>query len=195
MKLTAFVSLFIFMLSHFAGATESTSAIRGQLFYNSEFRYDRGESQEWELRHPMSLALGARYETYSLVLDYSRWSVTSGNASLNTDLVTEESVLWLQKDFWAVDWVPEAESAFYLGAGAGAMQREIRTTLLGSSTSDKSKLYGILGVSAGLQSRWFVIQSMPRLGFALGLEARVHFSQEYDPNPQPSMLVRLGVLF
>lgn len=195
MKFILFLNLLVLAFASVSAASESSSTVRGQFFYNAEFRAERGESQEWEVRSPLSLSLGARQGAYGLLLDYSRWSVKSGNASLNTDLVTEEALLWLQKDFWNVDWIPAAETAIYFGAGVGAMQREVNTVLLGSSTSDRSKIYGILGVSAGLQSRWFVFESLPRLGFALGLEGRLHFSQEYDPNPQASALVRWGILF
>lgn len=152
-------------------------------FYNPEIRYERDPNQDWVTRQPVGFAIGGRYHDTKVFLEYSSFSSSSGNDTLSIARQQQDYVLWLQQKLLTI-W----SFGLYVSAGAGLYHETVTTTLYGTGENDDSGLQLMGGVGAGAE---VLIANH----FIIGAEGRLLAGKNFDPNPQGSMLVRLGVEF
>ncbi len=151
---------------------------------NGEYRYERDSSQQTVDRSPISLAAGARKGTSTILFEYSAFTEKTGNSTLSIDRSHQEYSFWLKENFMSFESVD-----FFIGGGLGAYEEKVTTTLAGSgSATDTSGLQIMGGTCAGVRTLVFRY-------VLLSFEGRLIAGKSFDPNPQVSLLARLGVEF
>ncbi|MNJ99882.1 hypothetical protein D3C87_176630 [compost metagenome] len=173
--------------------TSSSSLLR--FFYNPEVRYENGNSQAWEARTPINLAVALKKGRWSFLFEKSNFDESSGSGNYEIKRTHHEMVMWVQRDLLASNISEEVSGALYAGAGVGGYQEQVETTFMGETTTDKSQVYPLIGVSGGAESVIYFGRKASSWAFIVGLEGRVFVGQELDPNPQFSALARLGIQF
>ena len=157
--------------------------LRYLITVNPELRYERQQNQQMTFRHPLNLSIGVRKEKFTYLLEFSQFKETSGNSVLSIDRSHAEYVGWFNYNV-----LPFGIWNVFGAMGAGAYQESIRTTLNGSSISDTGELQLMGGVGAG-------IKVLIEEHFLASLEGRLLGGQNFDPNPQGSLVFRFGVEF
>lgn len=151
---------------------------------NGELRYERDATQQMVDRRPLNFAVGLRKGPSTLLFEYSKFNEKTGNATLSLDRGHEEFLLW-----WKQNILNFAMLDLFIAGGAGAYTEKVTTTLAGSGSSeDSSGLQMMGGASAGVQSLLFHY-------VLVSFEGRLMAGKNFDPNPQPGALLRLGVEF
>jgi len=152
-------------------------------FYNPEIRYERDTSQQMVSRQPLNLALGLRRANSTWIFEYSRMSTDSGNSTLSISRRHQEYSLWWNQNVWNFELVN-----FFASVGVGGYQEDVTTALNGASTKDSGAMELMGGSSAGIKSLlWHHL--------IISLEGRLLAGQDFDPNPQASILLRFGAEF
>jgi len=166
-----------------SGASARTWAV--DLFLlNSEMRYERAASQQYVDRRPLNLALGLRRGSSLVLLEYAAFQEDSGNNTLSIERRHQESTLW-----WKESVLSWESMDFFLGVGLGAYQEKLQTTLAGTPPVTDRGAWQIMGGSGvGLQG------TLAKF-LVLSVEVRVLAGENFDPNPQGSLLGRLGIEF
>jgi hypothetical protein len=151
---------------------------------NLEMRYERDSSQHMVDRRPLNLSAGLRKGSSTWLFEYVTFSETTGNATLSIDRQHREYMFWWKENLINLELVD-----FYVSAGLGAYDEKVTTKLAGSSDAvDTSGLQMMGGASGGVQTKVAGY-------FLLSLEARILAGKNFDPNPQTSLLARLGIEF
>lgn len=149
----------------------------------SENRYIETQAKEFKFASVTNYALSASHLAHQLLLEHTELSNRSGNQTLSFLEVNQEyHINYLhQVTKWMNFW------SLYMGAGTGVYKTSVRTQYLNTETEDNSGntlfLSGI--VSMQLQYQYFHGQ----LDFKL-IEAK-----DYSPQPQPSLILRIGLRF
>lgn len=198
-KLLFFIFLFCFLIgllgyTHEARAQDANLPRRAQIsvgmLLSPELRFQRGVSQEIENQTIYNWGLVIRYaEILSAVLEFAQFSEDSGNGSSSLELKQKELLAWGRWHFRGVK-VDHTKISIFAGVGAGTYEREVKTTLLGDTRTDKSGQQRVAGLSLGAD---LVLGEQYK--FLMGVEGRSLFSSEFDPNPTLSLMVRTGVLY
>lgn len=168
-----------------AAAKEPVSPWHFDIFpLNGELRYERDPAQQMVDRRPLNLAFGVRKSATTVLFEYSRFSETTGNDTLSLDRTHEEYVFWWKQNLLTYEVVD-----FFITGGAGVYNETVKTNLAGAeSSTDSSGLQIMGGASGGLQT---LIAHYVLVSF----EGRLIAGKNFDPNPQPSLLLRVGVEF
>lgn len=130
-----------------------------------------------------NLAAGVRYRQWNFLIESAKFSQTSGNATLSVEKKVQDILAWTY-------WVSEPSwhrISPMMGAGIGAYQIKVNTTLSGTETADSTTWKVMGGASAGFKL------DLPVLW--VSLEARLLVGDEFDPQPTLSGLARLGLWF
>lgn len=160
------------------------------LLISPELRFQRGVSQEIESQTIYNWGLVVRYaEIFSAIVEFADLSENSGNGSSQLEMKQKEILAWGRWHFLGVK-VDNAKLSLFGGVGAGTFEREVKTTLLGDSRTDKSGLQRMAGLTLGGD---LVFGEQYKI--LVGLEGRSLFSSDFDPNPTFSLMVRTGMLY
>ncbi|WP_413288943.1 hypothetical protein [Bdellovibrio sp. HCB337] len=171
-------------VSH-AAEVKSSSPWRFDIYpLNLELRYERDASQQLVDRRPLNFAVGVRRDSSTVLLEYSSFTEKTGNATLAIDREHTEYLVWWKENLINMEVVD-----FYITAGAGAYQEEVTTSLSGSANTTDSSGFQMMGGGSG------GAQTMIADLVLINIEARLMIGKNFDPNPQASLLVRLGVEF
>lgn len=155
---------------------------------NLEMRYERGNSQTPEDRKPINVAMAYQHKKISLLLEYSRFEENTGNATAAIERTHQDLSLWFRHHFMETK-IRSSTLSLFAGAGAGAYDEQVKSTLMGASRWDKSsaKFVSGLGVGGDLE-----VALRENFDFIMAVEGRTLFASEYDPNPIWSAVLRLG---
>ncbi|WP_415064070.1 hypothetical protein [Bdellovibrio sp.] len=186
MKYRLFVLTFLFSAVGWA----QTSSLRAYLL-NPEMRFERANSQEMMDRRPLNIALGYQKEKFSILAEYARFEEDTGNATSSLDRTHQDVVVWFRYHFLnRIDKQSLSTTTLFAGAGAGAYEEQVVTTLMGVSRTDKTPTKFMSGFVVGAE---FSILMNPHFGFVFGAEGRGLLASDFDPNPVWSALLRLGI--
>lgn len=174
-----------------AGASESRTALTKAarwhavfLPFAGELRYERNGSQQIVDRQPRNLAIGAGRGASDFLFEYATFSENTGNATLSIERTHQEYSFW-----WKENIINMEIMDCFVSGGVGGYEEKVTTRFAGvGSATDTSGLQGLVGASVGLQSLLFRY-------VLLSLEGRFLAGRNFDPNPQGSILLRLGVEF
>lgn len=172
-------------------AAKKTSYIQ-ILFLNPEMRFEYDSNKEFIDRKPLNLALVYGQAKYSVALEYARFSESSGNVSSHLERTHQDAVVWARYHVVPSYTLSENSSLIlYAGAGIGAYEESVETTLSGVSRTDGSAAKLLTGLSGGAQAKYL----MQSFGAVAGLETRGLFASDFSPNPVVSFVLHLGVFF
>lgn len=149
----------------------------------AELRGERDVNANYAGLTYQNLAAGVRYRQWNFLVESDNFSQTSGNATLSVEKKVQDILGWV---YW------ESEQSWHrlspmMGAGMGAYQIKVNTTLSGAETADSSTWKMMGGASAGFKL------DLPVLW--VSVEARLLVGDEFDPQPTLSGLARLGLWF
>ncbi|MDG0815407.1 hypothetical protein [Bdellovibrio svalbardensis] len=165
-----------------------------QLFpLGMEMRYERNNDQELATHGFLNFAFAYQRNNLSALFEYSKYSEDSGNATTSIDHSHQEMILWGRWHFLRSkkEFMP-LQFSIYGGLGVGTYQDEVKTTLLGTSQTDKSGNKVLSGLAVGGDIAYGFTKDF---GVMAALEGRTLFAGDYDPNPVFSGLARLGIFF
>jgi hypothetical protein len=149
---------------------------------NGEYRYERDSSQQLVDRRPLNLAFGARKGASTFIFEYSSFKELTGNVTLSIDRQHQEYSFWWKENLINLEFVD-----FFVSGALGGYEEKATTTLAGSgSATDTSGFQPLGGVSAGIHTLMFRY-------VLFSFEGRLIAGKNFDPNPQVSLLARLGV--
>jgi hypothetical protein len=149
-----------------------------------ELRYERDSTQQTTDRRPVNLALGIRKGASTILFEYSSFTEETGNATLFIARKHQEYSFWWKESLMNFELLD-----FFISGGLGGYQEKVTTTLAGSgSATDTNGFLAMGGAGAGIQTLIF-------RNIILSLEGRFIAGQNFDPNPQADLLVRVGVEF
>lgn len=169
---------------------EEPVSLLGVYALNYEMRFERGNSQDLEMRQPQNFALGYHLNKYSLLVEYSRFNETTGNVTSSVERRHQEMTLWGQYHvLTGTDGNMRGHA--YVAAGVGGYEQEVITAFMGESRSDKSGMKVMGGAAVGLQ---VFILTQSQFGFSLGAEGRALMGSDFDPNPTLSGVLRVGFI-
>ena len=154
-----------------------------------EMRYEKGSDLEWVERKPLNLAVAFQKKQFDFVMEYARFTASSGNATLNIDREHQEIMAWGRWHF-ASTHVSEALWSLYGGLGVGGYEEKVTTHTPGSSQTDNGGMQWMSGLSVGVETQIPITGS---LGFVGALEGRVLTAADFEPNPLGSGVLRLGL--
>ncbi len=190
MKWSFFSLIFFFSTMGWAQTSSSPSSLRAYLL-NPEMRFERASSQEMLDRKPLNIALGYQGQKFSILTEYARFEEDTGNATSSIDRTHQDVVVWFRYHFFnQTDKKTLGATTLFAGAGAGAYEEEVVTTLMGLSRTDKTPMKFMSGFVVGAE---FSILMNPHFGFVIGAEGRGLLASDFDPNPVWSALLRLGI--
>lgn len=184
-----FFAAIFFLLLGFAQAQAAEKAAVTPWHYdvfplNGEVRWERDATQQMVDRHPFGLAFGVRKGPSTVLFEYSKFDEKTGNATLALDRSHEEFLFWWKQNIMNFEMLD-----LFIAGAVGGYTEKVTTTLAGSGSSeDTTGLQMMGGVSAGVQSLIFRY-------VLVSFEGRLMAGKNFDPNPQPGMLLRLGVEF
>jgi hypothetical protein len=170
-----FIILFTFSFSAFS--------LNFMASFGQELKYEKDENSNLTERQLKAYSVGLGFDRLYYILDYSFFTVASGENSLIIDRKVESLMLWGQ-------WYSDIKKYYlnpYLSVGLGGSQEVINTTLLGVLTSDRSRTHNTIGAAAGIKL------DVPCLW--VSSELRLIYSEKWDPNPSVAWFSRLGIYF
>ena len=172
-------------------AKAKTSYVQA-LLLNPEMRFEYDANKEVVDRKPLNFAVVYGRARYSVTLEYARFSESSGNASAKLERTHQDMMVWARYHVLPDYNLTKNNSVtLYAGAGAGAYEESVETTLSGISRTDKGSAKLMTGLSAGGQLKYL----MQNFGAVAGLEARGLFASDFSPNPIGSVVLHLGLFF
>lgn len=157
---------------------------------NAELRYERGASQDQELRQPQNFSLGYLSQSYGIFAEYSAFTESSGNSTSSVERRHREMILWTRFNFLRAQ-ERVMHGFIYLAGGLGGYEEEVTTSFMGASRSDKSSMKVMGGAAVGAEA---VFMTSVGFGFSLGVEGRALGGTDFDPNPNIGGLLRAGLL-
>lgn len=181
------IFIIILFASFHASATRSALGIYP---LNLDLRYERGSSQDLEVRTSRNFALAYHSHSFTLITEYSEFRDDTGNSTSSLSRQHQELLLWSRYNL-VKGSDKSMRGVIYAGAGLGAYSESVETRLMGESRTDKlqDKLMG--GASLGLEL--FILGSRG-FGFSVGVEGRALMGADFDPNPVLGGVLRLGLV-
>lgn len=186
------IKFFIVLLSFF-NVTVVLAAERPAIsayFLNKEMRFERNDQQEVADVKPASFAIGYRLDKISLSLQYSDYQEKTGNTVYSVERHHSDLMLWGNYYFFNHQPISSIQFQFFAGVGAGSYNETINTSFQGSGREDAAKPKFLSGINLGSQVFFKVTDNFK---FVLNLEGRALMSADFDPNPMPSAIARLGI--
>lgn len=185
-----FISFLLLLTSVFSA--QAANAWNAQIYLlNPEIRLERSADQEIVQRKPLSLSFSYRNKMISGLFESSSFSEESGNNTLKIERSMQSYLVWARVHFFSREQ-KTYDLSLYTGAAAGTYQESVMTTLNSFRTKDKGSQNLGAGLAAGVDSAFRIYKS---LAAASALEARLLFGQDYDPNPNVSLICRFGIQF
>lgn len=160
-------------------------------FYSPEIRYERDENQSLVQRKAHSYALALRKGMISGLFEYTNYGVDSGNPTLDIDREHKDYLLWGRLHYYDLN-EDYLNFSLYAALGAGTYQETVTTTLSGVATKDSGGNQMEGAAALGVDS---TLALQGHYGLLLAAELRLFFGKDYDPNPQVSGVIRVGVQF
>ncbi|WP_413558715.1 hypothetical protein [Bdellovibrio sp. HCB209] len=156
-----------------------------------EIRYEKDSSDNYLEQRPTNLSFAYRTNVWSILFEYSKFTESTGNSTLNIDREHTEMVLWGRWHLWRMTQ-KQMRISIYGAGGLGTYSEDITTSLSGSSQKDStgSKLMG--GLAAGGDISYDFVKNF---GAVAALEGRGLMGQGFDPNPTFGALVRTGLYY
>lgn len=189
------ILLCILFVPLFSSAQEKSARPTSLRVYllNPELRFERNAEQEIAPKTPLNFALSVSRMRYSFLLEYSRLSENSGNQSSSIQRTHEEALLWFRYHYLNLkNRDGSVTTHLYGGVGAGAYQETVDTTLLGDTRQDMGKQKFLSSLSLGAEISYALNQAWAAV---MNAEGRALVASELDPNPQGSLLLRLGLAY
>lgn len=162
---------------------ESTSKWSSVMTLGMDLRAERDQEQSTLPRIWPSIALGLGWKPWMGLLEYSTFTESSGNATLNIERKVETLLLWGQWSVREENWVIEP----YFGLGLGGYRTSAELDLYGQRVGANSQWIEHAAGAMGL--RWTSVSPV-----YASIEGRVHMNRELDPNPTLSALLRIGFI-
>ena len=146
-------------------------------------RYERSETQDLVTRQSFHLAGILDVDQFSFELSRDQFSskTSEGNISIKRDY----------QDYlaWASYHILGEQFKFYVGGGFGFYQEQVSTQVSGFETDSSSQQEFFSG--GGGELRWYPNQT----SILVSIGARMLYSQNFDPELQPHLFLRLGWKF
>jgi hypothetical protein len=167
-------------------------------FFNPEIRYERASTQEYIQRKPTTYAFALRRDNVSGIFEYSSFSEGSGNETLYISRQHRDYLIVGRYHFLKFNNKVMPNQNFsggiYAGIGLGQYTETVSTKLSGVTTTnsdgDSRNIEQVASIGADTA---FKLNS--NFSFIAAGEMRFLFSKDADPNPQPCVLLRLGLQF
>lgn len=147
-------------------------------------RFERDENQSLTPRVTQRIAVGLNIESIQAEIASDQFSSKSSEGNVSIKRSYQDFTLWLGHQFHQWDHLN-----FYAMGGLGQYQETIKTrvgTLTDESTSNSKTLMGV-----GLELRYKPFD----IGLLVSSGARILWAENFDPNLQPDLFVRLGFEF
>ena len=147
-------------------------------------RFERDENQSLTPRVTQRLAIGLNIESIQVEIASDQFSSKSSEGNVSIKRNYQDFTLWLGHQFHQWNQL----NLFAMG-GLGQYQETIKTrvgTLTDESTSNSKTLMGV-----GLELRYQPFD----VGLLVSSGARKLWAENFDPNLQPDLFVRLGFEF
>lgn len=149
-----------------------------------EMRFQKsGASEVASHADVVNFAIGGRLGATSLLLEYGKFSNTTGNATLSIASSRQELIAWWKQAFYNL-----GSADLFATAGLGAYQEQVKTNLTGTSVTDTADPSAMAGFGVGVSTLFLD-------HFLVSLEGRALFGANFDPNPEPGILFRAGFEF
>lgn len=156
-----------------------------------EIRYEKDSSDNFIEQTPQNLSFAYRTTAWSVLFEYSKFTQSSGNATLNIDREHKEMVLWGRWHLWRLTQ-KQMRVSIYGAGGLGTYSEDITTSLSGSSQKDSTGSKFMGGLAAGADISYDVVKNF---GVIAAAEGRGLMGQEFDPNPTFGALIRGGLYY
>lgn len=186
--LGALMTFLLLSVSAFA-APAPVSSSRSEVqtsfeFYplNYQARFERTETQDYQSRQALNLAVGGSRGVWGLLFEYSRFNSVSGTDYSSLVRNHEETLLWLRREV-----TPLRSMFLSFAAGAGFSRETVETRFGDDSVTDQGRAETLGAVSVGTG---FEMKKTLRLS----LEGRLFYGSS-EPNPQPDLVIRTGFRF
>lgn len=151
--------------------------------YYREGRYERTPDQTLGGVGIDGLFLGYHHHDVLYLVEAGRFVVSSGDSILGTLREHTELNFWY---FLNPTWQNGIKP--YAGVGGGFYQENVQTNFLTQTQIDHGQLLPLVGVAMGVREEFFNCVNV-------GVEMRLMLAQNWDPQYQGSLLLRLGVAF
>ncbi|MEN0057279.1 MAG: hypothetical protein AAGB31_00465 [Bdellovibrio sp.] len=158
---------------------------------NYEIRYENDEDREGKTYQPFNFALGYQGLRWSGLLQYSRLTDETGNSTSSLERTHQDVILWMRYHLAQFQY-PIMSWSFLAGAGGGAYQEQVKSTLMGDSREDQGSWLMLSGLMVGVQSSFPITEGWAVL---LSAEGQALFAADFDPNPLWVGVLRLGLSF
>ncbi len=177
--------LFFLLFSQVVLADEPKDTLSVELYLPGlQYRTYQDETKAVQIRRVDQISLQLAYKELLLTgLEISRYSESSGGSSYNFDSETTEWSLLLGYNFLNYK-LTEAIFNIYGAGYFGQNQTQIKTTLLGQSTTEVSKAQTVIGFG--------IIPQMIFHDFILAIDLRWMESKAYSPQAVTVMTVKVG---
>lgn len=156
-----------------------------------EVRYEKDAAENYLEQKPTNLSIAYRKASWSLLVEYSKFSQDSGNPTLMITRDHQETLLWGRWHLWRLRQ-KAMQVTVYGGGGLGTYKEDVTTTLSGASMTESTGSKFMGGLAAGSDISYGFGE---RFGVIAAAEGRGLMGQEFDPNPTFSILIRTGVYF
>jgi hypothetical protein len=158
------------------------NALNGSLLVGQRTKLERDAEQALTVRtiNLISLGIDQEFEKYPVRwdLEYSSHLIQTGNSTMSVDRDVKSYAL-------GVDVF--AESFYFVGVGVGFEQESIETRLYGISSHEVGQNNYFVYLATGI---FYQIKPL-----FMSLEVRAYGYEHLDPNPSPSLLWKLGVVY
>ncbi len=147
-------------------------------------RFERAENQDLVSRQSFHLSAILDYDRFSFELGRDQFSskTSEGNVSIKREY--QDYLAWASYHLLGDD-----QFRFYIGGGFGFYQEQIATRVAGFETDSSTQQEFFSG--GGGEFRWYPSS----LSVLVSTGARMLYSQNFDPELQPHLFLRLGWRF
>lgn len=167
----------IFLIVVFAGVLNVSFShadaldVRPTLTLGSGVMFERGNDNRSEsARLPLSLAAGARLESWGARFEYASFRTSDGNQTVSVARAVENILAWGTYDFGRdLSWTP------YVGVGLGMGRTVVETTVNQTRETSKGDWQGVWAAAAGVRGFWtsrFAVRPEIRIESAEALKTK-----------------------
>lgn len=150
---------------------------------NAPARFERGASQEVQPVAGLAFAVGLRFQELVNIFEIQTRESKSSSGFIDIERRQLELSVWRQSERPI-----ERDVALFWNLGFGLVRQDLLTRIDGVEEKSRGEVQPLTGVGLGM------VVTMKK-ALRLSLEGRAFFSPEFDPNPQPEILGRLGFSF